>query len=146
MEQLVKSVCDTKQGYTQFGGQRPFGVSILYAGHDDHYGFQLYQSDPSGNYGGWKAVAIGAGHQAAQNLLKAEYKEELTMAEAVPLVIKVLSKSMDQALTPDKVEMSTITRDAASGRVVYKVYDSPELKPLLDTANAEKEAAAAASS
>jgi len=28
----VRSVCDTKQGYTQFGGQRPFGVSILYAG------------------------------------------------------------------------------------------------------------------
>jgi 20S proteasome alpha/beta subunit len=43
---------------------------------DEHYGFQLYQSDPSGNYGGWKAVAIGAGHQAAQNLLKTEYKED----------------------------------------------------------------------
>lgn len=49
------------QGYTQFGGQRPFGVSLLYGGWDEHYGFQLYQSDPSGNYGGWKAVAIGAG-------------------------------------------------------------------------------------
>jgi 20S proteasome subunit alpha 3 len=32
VEQLVRSVCDTKQGYTQFGGQRPFGVSLLYAG------------------------------------------------------------------------------------------------------------------
>ncbi len=53
---------------------------------DEHYGFQLYQSDPSGNYGGWKAVAIGAGHQAAQNLLKSEYKDEITMAEVgVPL-------------------------------------------------------------
>lgn len=46
---------------------------------DEHYGFQLYQSDPSGNYGGWKAVAIGAGAQAAQNLLKTEYKEETTV-------------------------------------------------------------------
>ena len=32
VEQLVRALCDTKQGYTQFGGQRPFGVSILYAG------------------------------------------------------------------------------------------------------------------
>lgn len=48
---------------------------------DEHYGFQLYQSDPSGNYGGWKAVAIGAGHQAANNLLKSDYKEEWTIAE-----------------------------------------------------------------
>lgn len=48
---------------------------------DEHYGFQLYQSDPSGNYGGWKAVAIGAGHQAANNLLKSDYKEEWTITE-----------------------------------------------------------------
>lgn len=32
MDQLVRSLCDTKQGYTQFGGLRPFGVSLLYAG------------------------------------------------------------------------------------------------------------------
>lgn len=42
-----------------FAGKRPFGVSILYMGWDKHYGFQLYQSDPSGNYGGWKATCIG---------------------------------------------------------------------------------------
>ena len=40
-------------------GKRPFGVSILYMGWDKHYGFQLYQSDPSGNYGGWKSTCIG---------------------------------------------------------------------------------------
>ena len=28
-------------------------------GWDKHYGFQLYQSDPSGNFGGWKATCIG---------------------------------------------------------------------------------------
>lgn len=58
-EQLVCSLCDIKQAYTQFGGKRPFGVSILYMGWDKHYGYQLYQSDPSGNYSGWKATCIG---------------------------------------------------------------------------------------
>uniref|UniRef100_A0A8C9Q5P1 Proteasome subunit alpha type 4 n=1 Tax=Spermophilus dauricus TaxID=99837 RepID=A0A8C9Q5P1_SPEDA len=58
-EQLVTALCDIKQAYTQFGGKRPFGVSLLYIGWDKHYGFQLYQSDPSGNYGGWKATCIG---------------------------------------------------------------------------------------
>ena len=47
-EQLVSWLCDIKQLYTQSGGKRPFGVSILYMGWDKHYGFQLYQSDPSG--------------------------------------------------------------------------------------------------
>jgi hypothetical protein len=66
----VQTLCDTKQGYTQYGGLRPFGVSFLIAGWDVHHGFQLYQSDPSGNYGGWKATAIGANNQAAQSILR----------------------------------------------------------------------------
>ena len=36
------------QAYTQYGGKRPFGVSLLYMGWDAHFGYQLYQSDPSG--------------------------------------------------------------------------------------------------
>ena len=40
-------------------GYRPFGVSLLYMGWDRRLGFQLYQSDPSGNYSGWKATCIG---------------------------------------------------------------------------------------
>jgi 20S proteasome subunit alpha 3 len=59
VEQLTQQLCDLKQSYTQFGGLRPFGVSFLIAGYDQYYKFQLYQSDPSGNYGGWKAKAIG---------------------------------------------------------------------------------------
>ena len=34
-------------------------VGSLSTGWDKNFGFQLYQSDPSGNYGGWKATAIG---------------------------------------------------------------------------------------
>lgn len=56
---------------------------------DDARGYQLYQSDPSGNYGGWKATAIGANHQGAQNLLKQEYKEDLSLQQAIQLVMKV---------------------------------------------------------
>lgn len=76
-------------------GLRPFGVSFLYAGHDEHHGFQLYQSDPSGNYGGWKAAAMGANSQAAISMLKQDYKDGQTLNDSIILAIKVLSKSMD---------------------------------------------------
>lgn len=79
VDQLVRALCDTKQGYTQYGGLRPFGVSLLYAGWDEHRGFQLYQSDPSGNYGGWKATSIGANHQAATNVLQGDYAEDVDL-------------------------------------------------------------------
>jgi 20S proteasome subunit alpha 3 len=59
VEQIVKSVCNYKQAYTQYGGLRPFGVAFLFGGWDMNLGFQLYQTDPSGNYSGWKATVIG---------------------------------------------------------------------------------------
>lgn len=61
-------------------------------GRDEDRGFQLYQSDPSGNYGGWKATAIGNNHQAAQNIMKQDYKEDITLEDAVKLVIKVCNR------------------------------------------------------
>jgi 20S proteasome alpha/beta subunit len=32
VEQVVRSVCNYKQAYTQFGGLRPFGTAFLFAG------------------------------------------------------------------------------------------------------------------
>jgi len=70
-------------------------VSLLYAGYDPHYKFQLYHSDPSGNYSGWKATCIGANNGTAQSLLKQDYKDDISIEDAVALVLKVMSKTMD---------------------------------------------------
>ena len=114
VELLAQRLCDMKQGYTQFGGTyhpfahlsststfttvlglRPFGVSLLYAGYDPHYHFQLYHSDPSGNYSGWKATCIGANNGTAQSLLKQEYKDDIEVKDAIGLVLRTMSKTMD---------------------------------------------------
>ena len=70
-------------------------MSLLYAGYDPHYHFQLYHSDPSGNYSGWKATCIGANNGTAQSLLKQEYKDDIKMEDAISLVLRVMSKTMD---------------------------------------------------
>lgn len=139
VEQLVRALCDTKQGYTQYGGLRPFGVSLLYAGWDATRGFQLYQSDPSGNFGGWKAACIGANHQAATNALQGDWRDDLTLDEAVRLVLKVMGKTMDStALTPEKVELATLSRDEATGLVEYRVLGAEELTPVLTSVNLDQ--------
>ena len=94
-EQLVRRLCDLKQGYTQHGGLRPFGVTFIYAGWDPQRQFQLYNSNPSGNYGGWKATSAGANNASAQSLLKQDYKEDCDLKEACGMAVKVLSKTMD---------------------------------------------------
>merc|ERR1712070_238676 len=133
VEQLIINICDRKQGYTQFGGLRPFGVSFLWAGWDKNFGFQLYQSDPSGNYGGWKATAIGANNQAAQSILKQEYKNDMDLGDAVKLAIKVLTKTMDStALSPDKLEFSVLRR-AAAGHIEFHSLTEKEIADLLPT-------------
>ena len=70
IEELVIYICDIKQYYTQIGGSRPFGAAFLFAGYDKNNKFQLYSTDPSGNYAGWKATAIGTNHPAATSFLK----------------------------------------------------------------------------
>jgi len=109
VEQLVTSICDVKQGYTQFGGLRPFGVSFLMAGYDEHHGFQLYHTDPSGNFSGWKAYAIGLNNNTAQQIMRQDWNEDMKLNDAVELAAKVLVKTMDTA-TPnaEKVEFGIV--------------------------------------
>jgi 20S proteasome subunit alpha 3 len=134
VEQLIQQICDLKQGYTQFGGQRPFGVSFLFAGYDKYFGYQLYQSDPSGNYGGWKATAVGGNNSSAQSMLKTEYQEDMDLDACLKLAIKVLSKTMDSTqLTPDKLEFATMSEDG------YKILTEADLQKLLDEVAASSE-------
>lgn len=131
-EQLVSHLCDIKQSYTQYGGKRPFGVSILYMGWDKHYGYQLYQSDPSGNYSGWKATCIGSNSNRAMPVLKQELDEtELTLTRAKEMAIKVLSKSLDMTkLAVEKIEMGTLER--VNGQTVINVLKNEEVQVLID--------------
>ncbi|MCO5570427.1 hypothetical protein L7F22_024149 [Adiantum nelumboides] len=67
--QLVRETAAVMQEFTQSGGVRPFGVSLLVAGYDDN-GPQLYQVDPSGSYFSWKASAIGKNVSNAKTFLE----------------------------------------------------------------------------
>lgn len=130
-EILVKQLCDVKQGYTQHGGLRPFGVSLIYAGHDDIHGFQLYTSNPSGNYSGWKATSVGANNASAQTLLKQDYKDDITLDQACDLAMKVLSKTMDSTtLTSEKLEFATVSLNKDQN-VCHKIWTPSDIDQLL---------------
>jgi len=95
---------------------RPFGAAFLYAGHDHEAGYQLYSSDPSGNYVGWKAKAIGKtmkitsfkmiskgnNNEAANSYLKEKYKDDLTLEDGLDLAVQTLAKALTATLTTEK--------------------------------------------
>jgi len=132
VELLAQRLCDLKQGYTQYGGLRPFGVSLLYAGYDPHYKFQLYHSDPSGNYSGWKATCIGANNGTAQSLLKQEYKDDILVKDAIGLVLRIMSKTMDSTtLGSEKLEFAVLTYDEDAKAPKARIYKPSEIDALL---------------
>ena len=82
--QLVKATASVMQEYTQSGGVRPFGVSVLVAGMEgDGITPALYQVDPSGAYFAWKATAIGKNHANAKNFLEKRYQDGMELEDAV---------------------------------------------------------------
>ena len=159
---MITQICDTKQGYTQYGGLRPFGVSFLFAGYDEHYGFQLYHTDPSGNYSGWKATVIGSNNQAGKSILKTDYiqteaeESKMTdeddeqeaipdMEEALKLAVKVLNKTMDGtgSAAAEKMELFTMRLDDKK-QVVHHIMTKKEAQKVID--DVETEAASAGDS
>lgn len=150
IEQLVEHVCNTKQAYTQYGSLRPFGVAFLFAGYDANHGFQLYQTDPSGNYSGWKATVIGANNQAGKSLLKTEYNdgnetdsEMPDVEEALRLAVKVLKKTMDASVaSPEKMELFALTLDKhEKENCIHRILTVEETKKIIDEVEAEAEGA-----
>lgn len=140
VEQLVVQLCDVKQGYTQFGGLRPFGVSFLFAGYDEHYKFQLYHTDPAGNYSGWKAHHIGnLNSSTCTATLRADWNEDLKPQDAKELVAKVLIKTMDTA-TPDaeKLEFCIIERNS-NGSVRFRRMEKTEVDKLMKEAKKKED-------
>lgn len=105
---------------------------------DKHYGFQLYQSDPSGNYGGWKATCTGNNSATAVSMLKQDFgKGEMTLKSILTLAVKVLSKTMDVSKpSAKKVEIATLTR--VNGKMVIRVLKQKEGEHLIKKHEEEK--------
>ncbi|KAI6850032.1 putative proteasome subunit alpha [Hortaea werneckii] len=122
-EQLVRRLCDLKQGYTQHGGLRPFGVSFIYAG----------------NYGGWKATSVGANNASAQSLLKQDYDENCNLKQACELAVRTLSKTMDSTkLSSEKIEFATVGK-TKNGTIYHHLWGADEIEALLKEHGLAKE-------
>lgn len=105
-EQLVIRIAAVMQEYTQSGGVRPFGVSLLVAGwdHDLHRAF-LYQCDPSGTYFPWKATALGQNSQNGKSFLEKRYNEQLELEDATHAAILTLKESFEGQMTENNIEV-----------------------------------------
>jgi 20S proteasome subunit alpha 2 len=102
--QLVQRIASVMQEYTQSGGVRPFGVSLLICGWDNDRPY-LFQCDPSGSYFAWKATALGKSMLNGKSFLEKRYSEELELEDAVHTAILTLKESFEGQMTEDNIEI-----------------------------------------
>ncbi len=110
VELLVKYICDIKQAYTQQGGVRPFGVSLIVAGVGKR-GIELYRTEPSGLYFKYYAVAAGSGEQTVIGYIEKHYRKDMTVEDLVVLGLRALRAALEEPLNVERVELGYIRAD-----------------------------------
>ena len=129
--QLVKSAAGTMQEYTQRGGVRPFGISLLVAGlQGDGVTPALYQVDPSGAYFGWKATAIGKNYVSAKNFLEKRWNEDMELEDAIHTALLTLREGFEGEMTAHNIQVATVRKNGK-----FTILTPQQIQDYLDEAN-----------
>lgn len=123
---LVRELAAIMQEFTQSGGVRPFGVSLLFAGYDDD-GPQLYQIDPSGAYFGWKATAIGKNYASARTFLERRHNDDLEIEDAIHAALLTLKEGFEGEMDENNIEVGIIKDDKK-----FRILTPAEVKDYLE--------------
>ncbi|EYC14386.1 hypothetical protein Y032_0040g177 [Ancylostoma ceylanicum] len=86
---------------------RPFGVAMLFAGVDQD-GAKLFHLDPSGTFIDCKAKSIGAASDGAEQSLKEQYHDNMSLKEALKVALAILKQVMEEKLNSANVEVVVI--------------------------------------
>jgi len=125
--QITQSTASVMQEFTQAGGVRPFGVSLLIAGCDDE-GPQLFQADPSGAFFEWKATAVGQNYVNAKSFLEKRYADDMELDDAIHTAILTLREGFEGEITKDNIELGVVsTKDRK-----FRVLTPDEVQEYLD--------------
>jgi len=126
---LVRDTAGVCQEYTQSGGVRPFGVSLLVAGYDDD-GPHLFQVDPSGAYFGWKATAIGKNFKNARSFLERRYREDMDLEDAIHNALLTMREGFEGEMDEHNIELAVVDQDRK-----FRILTPSEVRDYLDEAN-----------
>merc|ERR1712166_1065482 len=130
---ITQSLCDVALRFGEEGDDeedrmsRPFGVALLMARMSGGEP-ALYHMDPSGTYVRFKARAIGSASEGAQSQLQEKYNATMPLTEAIDLAMQVLKQVMEEKLTGQNVEMSTVSKETEK----FKMFTPAEIEAVIE--------------
>ncbi len=103
----------------------PFGVQALIGGVDDTGG-HMFALDPLGSVMEERFVSTGSGSPVAYGVLESEWKEEMTVKDSTPVLIRAISSAMKRdSASGDSFDVALITTDG------YRELTEDEKKHIL---------------
>ncbi len=120
VETVAKHLADRCHQYTQYSGVRPFGVALIIAGVDQR-GNLVYVTDPSGTYVSYAAVAIGANAEEVNSFLEKNYKDNMSLDDAIALAIAAIDLKTEQREGTKHIKAAVITKDK---KILEKLSDA----------------------
>jgi proteasome alpha subunit len=104
------------QQFTQFGGTRPFAVSLLLGGFNGRTA-GLVELDPSGATIGWKAYAIGRNRRAVADYLEEKITDKLAEESAFKLAVQAVAEGSPTPFQPDALDVAVLEPESALRRL-----------------------------
>jgi proteasome alpha subunit len=108
VESLTREISAYMMQATQYGGLRPYAVSLLVGGVDDEP--RVFEIEPGASFLGYKAVAIGSGKKVATEMLVKEYKENISLEDAISLGVKIIKKISEEKLVEDNIDVGYVQK------------------------------------
>ncbi|MDR2624573.1 MAG: archaeal proteasome endopeptidase complex subunit alpha [Methanobrevibacter sp.] len=135
VETLAKKICDLKQLYTQNGGVRPFGSALIIGGVTGNE-CRLFETDPSGALIEYKATAIGSGRNVAMEVFEKNYKDNLSLDEAINLALDAVYEATEDKLNESNVEIAVIDKETKT----YSKVSEKDISKYVEELHKRKEA------
>ena len=107
VKELVDSISSYIHLFTQFEGVRPFGTTMIMAGVDDK-GKQLFATDPSGVFIGYKAFCAGNHKETVHQFLLDNHVDDLSFKDGVKLGVQALQKTIKKPLPHFVIDVARI--------------------------------------
>jgi len=126
VESVVREIANIAQAYTQYGGVRPFGVEIMFAGINPDNTKKLFVVDVTGNYNSYYATAIGEFDEKIKEILRKEYDKDFSVEECIKLGIKIFKKLLGKDFNYERMDVVFIKEDERK----VKRMTTEELKKL----------------
>jgi len=104
---IIRMIADRQQAFTQYGGARPFGVSMMLVGVNKGKNL-LYTSEVYGNYFAYKANAIGENDEKIKEMLRRDYREGMSIEEGLKFILKVFKDILGKNFELNRFEAGIV--------------------------------------